>query len=251
MSDLDEAAKTAMTRRDALKTLSIGAALLGVGTAVFRNNLTAAEATEPAPFTLPKLPYAYDALEPHIDARTMEIHYTKHHQAYVTNANKALEKLPELRALGAEGVLTKLDLVPEALRPAVRNNVGGHVNHSFFWESLAPQTGGEPKGNLALAIQKTFGGLEAFRSQFGEVAMKRFGSGWAWLVVEKGQLALKSTANQDSPLTDSEIPVLGLDVWEHAYYLKYQNHRADYVAAYWNVVNWMQADTVYRRAISA
>ena len=240
-----------MTRRDALKTLGVSAALLGVGAGVFRNKLSAAEAVEPALFTLPKLPYAYDALEPSIDARTMEIHYTKHHQAYVTNANKALEKYPELLAFGAAGLLAKLDAVPEGIRQTVRNNVGGHVNHSFFWESLSPKAGGEPRGALAAAIQKTFGGFDALRSQFGDAAMKRFGSGWAWLVVTGGKLAVKSTANQDSPITDGEVPILGLDVWEHAYYLKYQNRRADYVAAFWNMVNWEQADTCFHRAVAA
>jgi Fe-Mn family superoxide dismutase len=249
MSYLDENGKTGMTRRDALKTLGAGAALIGlVG---LPGKLPAAEETPLGLFTLPKLPYAYDALEPHIDARTMEIHYTKHHQAYVTNANKALEKHPELLALGAVGLLAKLDAVPEAIRMTVRNNVGGHVNHSFFWESLAPKAGGEPKGELSAAIQKSFGGFDMFKSQFGDVAMKRFGSGWAWLVVVNGKLALKSSANQDSPLSDGEVPVLGLDVWEHAYYLKYQNRRADYVTAFWNVVNWEQAETCFRRATTA
>ena len=250
MSYLDENGKMAMTRRDVLKTLGLSAAMLGVGSGILRNKLSAAEAVEPAMFTLPKLPYAYDALEPHIDARTMEIHYTKHHQAYVTNANKALEKHPELLALGAAGLLTKLDAVPETIRQTVRNNVGGHVNHSFFWESLAPQAGGVPKGELAAAIQEAFGGFEVFKNQFGDAASKRFGSGWAWLVMAKGKLIVSSTANQDSPITEGEVPVLGLDVWEHAYYLKYQNRRADYVAAFWNVVNWQQADAVFRRATS-
>ncbi len=248
MSNHDEVGKTEITRRDALKTLGAGTALLGlVG---LSGKLSAAEVT-PTLFTLPKLAYAYDALEPHIDARTMEIHHAKHHQAYITNANKALEKHPELLALGAVGLLAKLDAVPEAIRQTVRNNVGGHVNHSFFWESLAPKSGGEPKGDLAVAIQKTFGGFDAFKTQFGEAAMKRFGSGWAWLVYAKGKLVVKSTANQDSPFMEGEVPVLGLDVWEHAYYLKYQNRRAEYVAAYWNLVNWDQAELGYGRAMTA
>jgi len=249
MTYLEENGKTGMTRRDVLKTLGASAALIGL--AGLSGKLSAAEPAQPVPFTLPKLPYAFDALEPHIDARTMEIHYTKHHQAYVTNANKALEKYPDLLALGAAGLLSKLDTVPEAIRPTVRNNVGGHVNHSFFWESLSPNAGGEPKGALAAAIQKTFGGFDAFKSQFGEAAMKRFGSGWSWLVVAGGRLAVKSTANQDSPLSEGDVPVLGLDVWEHAYYLKYQNRRADYVAAFWNVVKWEQADACFRRAVAA
>jgi Fe-Mn family superoxide dismutase len=246
MSYLDENGKTGMTRRDALKTMGAGVALLGLGS--LPTKLSAVEGKVPTLFTLPKLPYAYDALEPHIDARTMEIHHTKHHQAYVSNANKALEKYPDLLALGAAGLLAKLDAVPEAIRMAVINNVGGHVNHSFFWESLAPSAGGEPKGELAAAIQKTFGGIDAFKSQFSDAAMKRFGSGWAWLVVAHGGLTLRSTANQDSPLSDGATPVLGLDVWEHAYYLKYQNRRADYVTAFWNVVNWDQANVLFHRA---
>jgi len=248
MSDLDKNGKAGMTRRDVLKTLGASAALIGLGN--FSGKLSAAEPAPPALFVLPKLPYAYDALEPHIDARTMEIHYTKHHQAYVTNANKALEKYPELLALGGAGLLAKLDAVPEAIRQAVRNNVGGHVNHSFFWELLSPHAGGEPKGELAVAIQKTFGGFDVFRTQFAEAAMKRFGSGWAWLVVANGKLSVKSTANQDSPLSDGDVPVIGLDVWEHAYYLKYQNRRTEYVAAFWNVVNWDQAEASYHRAFS-
>jgi Fe-Mn family superoxide dismutase len=249
MSYLNEIGNTGMTRRAALKTFGAGAALIGLGR--LSGKLSAAQEVTPALFTLPKLPYAYDALEPHIDARTMEIHYTKHHRAYVTNANKALEKHPELLALGGAGLLAKLETVPEPIRQTVRNNVGGHVNHSFFWESLLPNAGGEPKGELAVALQKMFGGFDGFKKEFGDAAMKRFGSGWAWLVVADGKLAVKSTANQDSPLTAGEVPVLGLDVWEHAYYLKYQNRRADYVAAFWNVVNWEQADACFRGAVSA
>jgi len=249
MNYLDENGKRGMTRRDALKTFGASAALIGLGS--LPGKLAAAEAMPPVLFTLPKLPYAYDALEPHIDARTMEIHHTKHHQAYVTNANKALEKHPEILALGAAGILTKLDAVPETIRTSVRNNVGGHVNHSFFWESLSPKGGGEPMGELTVAIQKTFGGFDVFKNQFSDAAMKRFGSGWAWLVVASGKLVVRSTANQDSPLTEAEVPVLGLDVWEHAYYLKYQNRRADYVAAFWNVVNWEQANNCFLKAGTA
>ncbi len=252
MNDRDERenAKQPMTRREVLKTLGAGAALLGLS--ALPNHLSAVTSqNQPELFTLPKLPYAYDALEPHFDARTMEIHHTKHHQAYVTNANKALEKHPELLALGVAGLLAKLDAVPEAIRTTVRNNVGGHANHSFLWESLAPQAGGAPRGQLAAALQTTFGGFDAFRNQFGEMASKCFGSGWAWLVVAHGSLALRSTANQDSPLSAGETPILGLDVWEHAYYLKYQNRRADYIAAFWNVVNWGHANARFQLAMTA
>lgn len=193
------------------------------------------------PFTLPKLPYAYDALEPHFDARTMEIHHTKHHQAYITQANKALEPYAELRALSGEALLSRLDGVPEPLRTTLRNNVGGHLNHAFFWESLSPKGGGAPSGKLAAALVAAFGSVDAFKAQFADAAAKRFGSGWAWLVVADGKLAVKSSANQDSPFMEGAWPVLGLDVWEHAYYLKYQNRRADYVAAYWNVIDWTAA----------
>lgn len=232
--------KSGMTRRDVLRTLGAGAALLSLG--LVPTSRASASASTPVLLTLPKLPYAYDALEPYIDARTMEIHYTKHHQAYITNANKVLEKHPEYLASGPTALLEKLDTMSEPERTTLRNNLGGHINHTFFWEILAPGVGGEPKGELAAAIQKTFGGFDGFKTQFADAAMKRFGSGWAWLVVSNGQLVVKSSANQDSPLMTGEIPVLGLDVWEHAYYLKYQNRRADYVAAFWNVVNWTQAE---------
>lgn len=237
-----------VTRRDVLKTLGAGAALLGLGLVSASRASAGNAAATPALLTLPKLPYAYDALEPHIDARTMEIHHTKHHQAYVTNANKVLEKHPEWLGAGAAALLAKLDTLPEPERTTLRNNLGGHANHAFFWQILAPQAGGEPKGELAAAITKTFGGFEQFKTQFGDAAMKRFGSGWSWLVVAKGQLAVKSSANQDSPLMAGEVPVLGLDVWEHAYYLKYQNRRADYVAAFWNMVNWEQASANFAQA---
>ena len=190
-------------------------------------------------YELPKLPYAYDALEPHIDARTMEIHHTKHHQAYINNVNAALESHPELLAKPVETLVAELNSLPEAVRTAVRNNGGGHANHSLFWKVMGPGKGGEPKGDVAKAIESSFGDFGAFKDSFGKAAMGRFGSGWAWLVADKaGKLQIVSTANQDSPLTDGLKPVLGLDVWEHAYYLNYQNRRADYVAAWWNVVNW-------------
>ena len=192
------------------------------------------------PFTLPPLPYAYDALEPYIDARTMEIHHTKHHAAYVNNLNKALESAPELANKSLEELLAhNCANVPETIRTAVRNNGGGHANHSLFWELMGPKAGGQPAGKLSEAINKTFGSFEKFKEKLTEAALGRFGSGWAWLVkTPAGQLEVYSTPNQDSPLMEGKFPVLGLDVWEHAYYLKYQNRRADYVQAWWNVVNW-------------
>lgn len=231
-----------VSRRDALKALGAGALFIaGLGGGA--KTLSAAEPLVVSgetvqPFTLPKLAYAYDALEPHFDARTMEIHHTKHHQAYITNANKALAAEPELLALSGEALVSRLDRVPEPLRTTLRNNVGGHLNHAFFWESLSPKGGGAPAGKLGDAITATFGSFDAFKTQFADAAMKRFGSGWAWLVVADGKLVVNSTANQDSPLMSAQRPVLGLDVWEHAYYLSYQNRRADYVKAFWNVVDW-------------
>jgi len=191
-------------------------------------------------YTLPPLPYAYDALEPHIDARTMEIHHDKHHQAYVTNLNKALESHHEHKHMPIEELLKNLSALPESIRTAVRNNGGGHYNHTLFWSVMKPNGGGEPKGALAEAIGKDLGGFPAFKEAFSKAAATRFGSGWVWLVKGKdGKLAVTSTANQDNPLMDdSGIPLLGLDVWEHAYYLKYQNRRPDYVSAWWNTVSW-------------
>ena len=191
------------------------------------------------PFTLPALPYAYDALEPHIDARTMEIHHTKHHQAYVNNLNAALEKAPQLEGKSLDDLMKSINSVPEAVRTAVRNNGGGHWNHSQFWEWMGPKRGGEPSGRLADAIRSSFGGFAKFKEQFATAAAGRFGSGWAWLIDEgNGKLSITSTPNQDNPLMEGKKAILGLDVWEHAYYLKYQNKRPDYVAAWWNVVNW-------------
>lgn len=232
-----------MTRRDALKTLGAGAALLSVGALP---SLRAVSPPEPSSLlSLPKLPYAYDALEPHIDARTMELHHSKHHQAYVANANKILEKHPDWLAGDPSALLGRLDSLPEPERTGLRNNLGGHVNHSFFWQVIGPRAGGEPKAEIGAALQRTFGGVESFKVQFADAAMKRFGSGWAWVVVMDGKLAILSTANQDSPSSGKTVPVLGLDVWEHAYYLKYQNRRADYVTAFWNVVNWERVNEFY------
>jgi Fe-Mn family superoxide dismutase len=189
-------------------------------------------------FTLPALPYAYDALEPHIDARTMEIHHTKHHQAYVNNLNAAIEKAPELQGKSLDDLMGSVNSVPEAVRTAVRNNGGGHWNHSVFWELMAPGKGGEPTGGLADAIKQAFGDFSKFKEQFTAAATGRFGSGWAWLVNDGGKLSITSTPNQDNPLMDGKRGILGLDVWEHAYYLKYQNRRPEYITAWWNVVNW-------------
>lgn len=192
------------------------------------------------PFTLPALPYGYDALVPHIDAKTMEIHHTKHHQAYINNANKALEAHPALAAKSVEALISDLASVPEDIRTVVRNNAGGHYNHSLFWTVLGPNAGGEPTGALAEAITSTFGSLAAFKEKFAAAAAGRFGSGWAWLALDKGKLVVESSPNQDSPLMEGRTPILGLDVWEHAYYLNYQNRRPDYITAFWNVVNWTE-----------
>jgi len=189
-------------------------------------------------FTLPALPYANDALEPSIDARTMEIHHTKHHQAYVNNLNAAIEKAPELQGKSLDDLMRGINSVPEAVRTAVRNNGGGHWNHSMFWELMGPNKGGEPTGALADAIKQAFGDFSKFKEQFAAAATTRFGSGWAWLVNDGGKLSITSTPNQDNPLMEGKHAILGLDVWEHAYYLKYQNRRPDYVTAWWNVVNW-------------
>ena len=198
-------------------------------------------------FTLPPLPFDYNALEPHIDEQTMRIHHGKHHQAYVTNLNTALENQPELQKLSVEALLADLSKVPEAVRTAVRNNAGGHHNHTLFWEWMKPGGAREPEGAFAKELDAGFGGLAGFKEQFQKAGLGRFGSGWAWLVRQKsGKLAIVSTPNQDSPLMDGEHPVLGCDVWEHAYDLKYQNRRADYLGAWWNVVNWTVAGDCYK-----
>ena len=187
---------------------------------------------------LPKLPYAPAALEPHIDAQTMEIHHGKHHAAYVNNLNAALEKHPDLAGKSADELIKNLSAVPEAIRTAVRNNGGGHVNHTMFWQIMGPGKGGAPSGAIAEAINGAFGSFDAFKEQMNKGGVGRFGSGWVWLVDAGGTLAIESTANQDNPLMDGKRPIFGIDVWEHAYYLKYQNRRPDYLAAWWNVVNW-------------
>ena len=191
------------------------------------------------PFTLPDLPYDHAALEPTIDARTMEIHHGKHHQAYVDNANKALEGT-EWADNSVESVLASLDALPDEIRTAVRNNAGGHANHSLFWEIMSPDGGGEPEGELKAAIDDLWGSTDELKTAINDAGVKRFGSGWTWLVYDGTGLAVKSTPNQDSPLLDSDVPLLGIDVWEHAYYLNYQNRRPDYLAAWWNVVNWAE-----------
>ena len=207
-------------------------------------------------YTLPALPYAYNALEPHFDARTMEIHHTKHHQAYINNANNLLKDLPPLANQSVTDLIANLSLVPEAIRGGVRNNAGGHANHSFFWEILGPGKGGAPIGTLAEAINTSFGSFDKLKEEFTKAATTRFGSGWAWLYVNgEKKLAVGSTANQDSPLMGKAVagiegkPVLGLDVWEHAYYLHYQNRRPDYIAAFWSVVDWSVAERNFQAAL--
>jgi Fe-Mn family superoxide dismutase len=193
-------------------------------------------------FTLPALPYDFAALEPHIDAKTMEIHHGKHHQTYVNNLNAAIEKAPELAKKSLDELMRDVSKVPEAVRTVVRNNGGGHWNHSMFWQIMSPKAGGEPGGNLASAIKTAFGDFAKFREQFSAAGVGRFGSGWAWLINTGGKLSITSTPNQDNPLMEGQKAILGLDVWEHAYYLKYQNRRPDYIAAWWNVVNWKEVE---------
>lgn len=198
---------------------------------------------------LPALPYAKEALEPHIDATTMEIHHGRHHNTYVTNLNKALESAPELASKSVEDLIADLNAVPESIRTAVRNNGGGHANHSLFWSTISPNGGGAPTGSLAQAIDSELGGFEKFKEAFAAAATTRFGSGWAWLAVGKdGKLKVYSLPNQDSPIMEGDKPILGLDVWEHAYYLKYQNKRPDYIAAFWNIVDWNKVGQLYEAA---
>lgn len=228
-----------VSRRTALKILGTATAVAGLG---LHRGFAASSAAAPLGWDLPALGYAYDALEPHFDARTMEIHHTKHHQAYITNAKNLLKDHPELLARGPEALVRDLAGVPEAIRTGVRNNAGGHVNHAFFWKLIAPGQGMSIQ-QLPVAIAETFGSMEEFKKLFADAAMKRFGSGWAWLSAKAdGKLVVHSTANQDSPLSEGLTPIIGLDVWEHAYYLHYQNRRADFIAAFWNVLNWTQAE---------
>jgi superoxide dismutase, Fe-Mn family len=247
-----------VTRRVVLKSLGFGAALLGLIRAPLFAQAAASAATPGAgapqaagadaqPFVLPALPYAYDALVPHIDARTMEIHHTKHHQAYINAANKALDARPDLRELTGGQLLARLDAFEEPLRTTLRNQLGGHLNHSFFWTILAPPAEYRA-GPLQAAIAKQFGSVEDFKKEFAQAAVSRFGSGWAWLVLQDGALKVISTANQDSPLLAGAEPIIGLDVWEHAYYLAYQNKRADYVQAFWKVLNWDAAEAIFAKA---
>ncbi len=202
-------------------------------------------------FTLPDLPYAFTALEPSIDERTMQIHHDKHHGAYVKNLNDALAGQDALLTLPIEELMKNLANVPEAVRTKVRNNGGGHYNHTLFWTIMAPNAGGQPSGELAKAVDVAFGSFEKFQEQFAAAAMGRFGSGWAWLSLENGKLKIEDSANQDNPLMEGRVPILGLDVWEHAYYLKYQNLRADYIKAWWNVVNWLEVERRYKEAVQS
>lgn len=202
-------------------------------------------------YQLPKLPYSYSALEPYIDARTMEIHHTKHHTAYITNLNTALEKYPQLAAKSVEQLLREINQVPAAIKQAVINHGGGHANHTLFWQVMAAKSGGEPKGGIAAALKQAFGDFATLKEKLSQVAITRFGSGWGWLVVKSdGSLAVYSTPNQESPLMQGDTPLLGIDVWEHAYYLKYQNRRPDYVVAWWNVVNWEKVSAMFSQATS-
>lgn len=240
-----------MTRRNAIKTTALATA--AIATVPGAIGQTAPAAAPSGPFTLPPLPYAFDALEPHIDARTMEIHHDRHHKAYVDNLNKAIAAFPSLQAMTVEAMLLDLGAggiglgngmsyemsrFPGEVRAAIRNQGGGHYNHSLFWRMMSKSGGGEPKNDLARAIDGSFGSFSAFKESFAKAGLGQFGSGWAWLVMSEGKLMIESTPSQDSPLRSAFQPLLGLDVWEHAYYLKYQNKRADYIAAWWNVVNW-------------
>ncbi|SNZ10880.1 superoxide dismutase, Fe-Mn family [Terribacillus aidingensis] len=201
-----------------------------------------------ARFELPELPYAYDALEPHIDKETMNIHHTKHHNTYVTKLNGAIEGKADLESKSLEELVAGVNDLPSDVQTAVRNNGGGHYNHSLFWKLLSPNGGGEPTGEVATAIANKYGTLDKFKEEFAAAAAGRFGSGWAWLIVENGEVDIVSTPNQDNPVMDGKTPILGLDVWEHAYYLKYQNKRPDYISAFWNVVNWDEVERLYREA---
>ncbi len=238
-----------MTRRQAIKNTALASvALATLPSAIAQTNSTAPVATAPSgPFTLPPLPYAYDALEPYIDARTMEIHHDKHHAAYVANLNKAVAEFPDVAAMSVEDMLKDLNAIPEKIRTAVRNQGGGHFNHSLFWQMLK-KDGGDPVGTLASAIDQRFGSFSAFKDEWTKAAGGQFGSGWAWLVVDANkQLGIEPTANQDSPISHGKQPLLGIDVWEHAYYLKYQNRRPEYVAAFFHVLNWDFVSERYKK----
>jgi len=230
-----------MTRRQALKTTALATAACATVSSIRiagAQPAAAAGAAPTGPFSLPPLPYPVDALEPHIDARTMEIHHDKHHAAYVTNLNKAVAEFPDLGKKSVEDLLKDLNAVPEKVRAAVRNQGGGHYNHTLFWLLMKKGGGGEPKGELGKALGESFGNFLGFKEKFSETATKVFGSGWAWLVIDGKELKLEPGPNQDSPITQGKEPLLGIDVWEHAYYLKYQNRRPDYIAAWFNVINW-------------
>ncbi len=230
-----------MNRREALNRIGLSAAAAAVP------GMSPAQAAPAAPFSLPALPYAFDALEPHIDAETMQIHHDRHHQGYVNNLNAAVAKAPELAGKPVEAIVGNLSAVPEAIRTAVRNNGGGHANHSLFWQVMTKGPAGKPAGELAKAIDTKFGSLASFQDQFTKAALSVFGSGWAWLSLTKSkELVIETTPNQDNPWMSGNTPILGLDVWEHAYYLKYQNKRADYIAAWHNVVNWDFVSERYR-----
>jgi Fe-Mn family superoxide dismutase len=225
-------------RRHALKSIALTTGALALTSRMLPAQAPAPAAAAEGVFKLPPLGYDYDVLEPHIDAETMKIHHDKHHAAYVSKLNEAVAQAPELGKKSIEDILKDLASVPEAIRAAVRNHGGGHANHAYFWQTLKKNDGGKPKGELASAIDKTFGSLDKFREEYAATAMKVFGSGWAWLVWRGGKLVIEGLPNQDSPLSTGGVPILGLDVWEHAYYLKYQNRRVEYVAAFQNVVNW-------------
>jgi superoxide dismutase, Fe-Mn family len=242
-----------MTRREAIKAVALTAGALAVAPSFVRGAAADSSASSSIyPFKLPELGYSYDALEPYIDAQTMQIHHDKHNAAYVENLNKALAQAPEsIQKLSLEEILLGLDKIPENIRTAVRNNAGGQYNHSFFWKILKKNEAGQPSGDLAKAIDEAFGGYPAFQAKFGEAATKVFGSGWAWLVTDGKKLAITTTPNQDATISkpgDKETPIIGIDVWEHAYYLKYQNRRPEYVKAFWNVINWDYATELYTAA---
>ena len=232
-----------MTRRQVLKTTALASVAFAAASPVRMANAqpsqgSVATSASGGPFTLPPLPYPFDALEPHIDAQTMQIHHDKHHAAYVANLNRVVAQFPELGKKPVEGLLKDLNAIPENIRVAIRNQAGGHYNHSLFWQVMNKNAGGEPSGELSKAIDKKFGSFDAFKNQFSKTALGQFGSGWAWLVSDGGELKIQSTSNQDSPISEGKQPLLGVDVWEHAYYLKYQNRRAEYVAAWFKVINW-------------